>query len=64
MMESALLSLTHPLHIFLCLRRGLGVILGVVFNHTAKRNENGPTLSFRCGKKYWGRGNPVPPEVL
>jgi hypothetical protein len=30
------------------LRRGIEVILDVVFNHTAEGNENGPTLSFRC----------------
>lgn len=32
-----------------CHRRGVEVILDVVFNHTAEGNENGPTLSFRCG---------------
>lgn len=30
-------------------RRGIEVILDVVFNHTAEGNEQGPTLSFRCG---------------
>lgn len=30
-----------------CHRRGIEVILDVVFNHTAEGNENGPTLSFR-----------------
>ncbi|CAH9070451.1 unnamed protein product [Cuscuta epithymum] len=28
-------------------RRGIEVIMDVVFNHTAEGNENGPTLSFR-----------------
>ena len=28
-------------------KRGIEVILDVVFNHTAEGNENGPTLSFR-----------------
>jgi isoamylase len=28
-------------------RRGIEVILDVVFNHTAEGNERGPTLSFR-----------------
>ncbi len=31
-----------------CHKRGLEVILDVVFNHTAEGNERGPTLSFRC----------------
>ena len=31
-----------------CHRRGIEVILDVVFNHTAEGNEQGPTLSFRC----------------
>eukprot|EP00887_Chlorella_sp_A99_P006221 scaffold3.g6221.t1 len=30
-----------------CHRRGIEVILDVVFNHTAEGNEMGPTLSFR-----------------
>jgi hypothetical protein len=30
-----------------CHRRGIEVILDVVFNHTAEGNEKGPTLSFR-----------------
>ena len=30
-----------------CHRRGIEVILDVVFNHTAEGNENGPCLSFR-----------------
>ena len=29
-------------------RRGIEVILDVVFNHTAEGNDQGPTLSFRC----------------
>lgn len=33
-----------------CHRRGIEVILDVVFNHTAEGNEQGPTLSFRCGQ--------------
>jgi isoamylase len=28
-------------------RRGIEIILDVVFNHTAEGNENGPTISFR-----------------
>lgn len=32
-----------------CHRRGIEVILDVVFNHTAEGNEKGPTLSFRWG---------------
>lgn len=31
-----------------CHRRGIEVILDVVFNHTAEGNEQGPTISFRC----------------
>lgn len=31
-----------------CHKRGIEVILDVVFNHTAEGNEMGPTLSFRC----------------
>jgi hypothetical protein len=34
-----------------CHRRGIEVILDVVFNHTAEGNEKGPVLSFR-----WGQG--------
>ncbi|KAI3435670.1 hypothetical protein D9Q98_001728 [Chlorella vulgaris] len=30
-----------------CHRRGIEVIMDVVFNHTAEGNEQGPTLSFR-----------------
>ena len=30
-----------------CHRRGIEVILDVVFNHTAEGNEKGPTISFR-----------------
>lgn len=30
-----------------CHKRGIEVILDVVFNHTAEGNEKGPTLSFR-----------------
>ncbi|KAG2454971.1 hypothetical protein HYH02_000797 [Chlamydomonas schloesseri] len=30
-----------------CHRRGIEVILDVVFNHTAEGNERGPTISFR-----------------
>lgn len=30
-----------------CHRRGIEVILDVVFNHTAEGNEQGPTISFR-----------------
>ena len=30
-----------------CHRRGIEVILDVVFNHTAEGNEQGPSLSFR-----------------
>ena len=30
-----------------CHKRGIEVILDVVFNHTAEGNEMGPTLSFR-----------------
>ena len=32
-----------------CHKRGIEVILDVVFNHTAEGNEQGPTLSFRSG---------------
>ena len=32
-----------------CHRRGIEVILDVVFNHTAEGNEQGPTISFRQG---------------
>ena len=31
-----------------CHKRGLEVIMDVVFNHTAEGNERGPTISFRC----------------
>jgi hypothetical protein len=31
-----------------CHKRGIEVILDVVFNHTAEGNEQGLTLSFRC----------------
>ena len=37
-----------------CHKRGLEVILDVVFNHTAEGNECGPTISFRCA-----RGDPI-----
>ena len=30
-----------------CHKRGIEVLLDVVFNHTAEGNERGPTLSFR-----------------
>ncbi len=30
-----------------CHRRGIEVLMDVVFNHTAEGNEKGPTLSFR-----------------
>lgn len=30
-----------------CHRRGIEVILDVVFNHTAEGNDQGPTISFR-----------------
>lgn len=30
-----------------CHRKGIEVILDVVFNHTAEGNEQGPTISFR-----------------
>ena len=33
-----------------CHKRGLEVILDVVFNHTAEGNECGPTISFRCAR--------------
>ena len=31
-----------------CHKRGIEVLMDVVFNHTAEGNERGPTLSFRC----------------
>ncbi len=30
-----------------CHKRGIEVILDVVFNHSAEGNEQGPTISFR-----------------
>lgn len=30
-----------------CHKRGIEVLMDVVFNHTAEGNEQGPTLSFR-----------------
>lgn len=32
-----------------CHKRGIEVLMDVVFNHTAEGNEKGPTLSFRYG---------------
>ncbi len=32
-------------------RRGIEVIMDVVFNHTAEGNEMGPTISFRFGPR-------------
>lgn len=39
-----------------CHRRGIEVILDVVFNHTAEGNEQGPTLSFRRAPPLLGAG--------
>ena len=38
----------------LACRRGIEVILDVVFNHTAEGNERGPTISFRCAQPVAG----------
>lgn len=35
-----------------CHKRGIEVLMDVVFNHTAEGNEQGPTLSFRCSQPY------------
>jgi hypothetical protein len=48
-----------------CHKRGIEVILDVVFNHTAEGNQNGPSLSFRqaphhCLQHLHGKEEPVP----
>jgi glycosidase len=43
-----------------CHKRGIEVIMDVVFNHTAEGNEMGPTLSFRCAAPSPAPGWPRP----
>ena len=45
-----------------CHKRGIEVILDVVFNHTAEGNDQGPTISFRQAQPALALPSPPKPK--